>query len=387
MPDPFPELPAGRKLRVAFVTTSMIVGGQERVVMDVCNGMDRDRFEVALLLTKDRGPLCDFIEEPRTEVVDQFRNGPLGSLLALNRLTRWMKKWKPDCVFTVGLGDKFLLGRLAAKCAKTQVILSSLHCTPGPEHIGRTILGKWNKKFMHLNSGVVTVTDDLANYLQEHENYPREKTHVIPNGVDCERFYPHDPPQALRDELGIRPEHRVASIIAALRPEKRHDLFLQAARQVVERLPSARFLIVGDGPSKSDFELLAGDLGLDKHVQFLGSRHDIPAIQALSDVVCLASTDVESAPICMLEALASGRPQVATSIGGIPKIVADGKTGYLAPPGEVPALAQAITRILTDDKLAAQMREASRSRALQQFSVAFMVRAHERLIEDLYEAA
>ena len=387
MPDPSPELPAGRKLRVAFITTSMIVGGQERVVMDVCNGMDRDRFDVALLLTKDRGPLCDFVEEPRTEVVDQFRGGPLGTFFALGRLTRWMKKWKPDCVFTVGLGDKFLLGRIAAKRAKVPVILSGLHCTPGPEHIGRTILGKWNKKFMHLNSGVTTVTEDLADYLQEHEGYPREKTHVIPNGVDCDRFHPHDPPQALRDELGIQPEHRVASIIAALRPEKRHDLFLKAARQVVDKLPNARFLIVGDGPSRPDFELLAGELALNEHVQFLGSRHDIPEIQALSDVVCLASTDVESAPICMLEALASGRPQVATSIGGIPKIVADGETGFLAPPGDVPALAQAITRILADDELATRMRDASRKRALEQFSVEFMVRAHERLIEDLYKAA
>ena len=97
MSDPSPALPAGRKLRVAFITTSMIVGGQERVLMDVCNGMDRDRFEVALLLTKDRGPLCDFVEEPKTQVVEDFRRGPLGALFALGRLTRWMKKWKPEC--------------------------------------------------------------------------------------------------------------------------------------------------------------------------------------------------------------------------------------------------------------------------------------------------
>lgn len=354
--------------------------------MDVCNGMDRDRFDVALLLTKDRGPLADFVEEPRTEIVTDFRRGPLGSFLALGRLKRWMRAWKPDCVFTVGLGDKFLLGRLAAKACNVPVILSGLHCTPGPEHVGRTILGRWNKKFMHLNDGVVTVTEDLADYLVEHESYPRERTHVIPNGVDCERFHPHEPPQALREELGLTSEHRVASIIAALRPEKRHDLFLQAAREVVDDLPHARFLIVGDGPSRPDFELQCADLGLDEHVQFLGSRHDIPEIQAISDVVCLASTDVESAPICMLEALASGRPQVATSIGGIPKIVADGETGLLAPPGDVPALADAMRRILGDDELAQKMRAASRQRALEQFSVEFMVQAHERLIEDLYSA-
>lgn len=386
MPDPLPGTPGARRMRVAFITTSMIVGGQERVIMDVCNGMDPERFEVALLLTKERGPLCDFIQDHVT-VVPEFRRGPLGALLALGRLTRWMRAWKPDCVFTQGLGDKFLLGRLAAQRTGVPVILSGLHCTPGPEHVGRTILGRWNKKLMHLNTGVTTVTHDLADYLVEHESFPRERVTIIPNGVDCERFHPHQPPAALREELGLTEAHRVASLIAALRPEKRHDLFLRAARIVADALPQARFLIVGDGPSRADFERQAAELGLDDVVQFLGARHDIPEIQAVSDVVCLASTDVESAPICMLEALASGRPQVATSIGGIPRIVDDGVTGLLVPPGEVPALAEAIRTILADDALARRMGEAARARALAEFSVEFMVHAHEQLVLDSYRKA
>jgi glycosyltransferase involved in cell wall biosynthesis len=377
-------LPAGRKLRVAFITTSMIVGGQERVVMDVVNNMDRDRYDVALLLTKDRGPLCDFIED-HVEVVHDFRRGSLGSVLALSRLNAWVKKWKPDCVFTVGTGDKFLLGRLAAQRNKVPVIISGLHCTPGPEHVGRTILGRWNKKLMHLNHQVVTVTNDMADYLHEHEGYPRDMTTVIANGVDCERFHPHEPPAALREELGLPEGSKVASIIAALRTEKRHDLFLQAARLVVDKVPEAKFLIVGDGPSRPEFEQQCQDLKLTESVQFLGSRHDIPEIQAISSVVCLASTDVESAPICMLEALASGRPQVATSIGGIPKIIDDGVTGFLAPPGDVPALAEKIATILADDDLAARMGDAARQRALEKFSVEIMVKGHEDLIDRLYE--
>ena len=352
--------------------------------MDVVNNMDRSRYDVALLLTKDRGPLCDFVED-HVEVVEEFRRGKLGAFLALGRITAWMKKWKPDCVFTVGTGDKFFLGRLAAQRCKVPVIISGLHCTPGPEHVGRTILGKWNKKLMHLNHQVVTVTEDMAEYLFEHEDYPRDMTTVIPNGVDCDRFHPHEPPAELREELGLPEGSKVASIIAALRKEKRHDLFLQAARLVVDQIPDAKFLIVGDGPSRPEFEQQCKDLKLDENVQFLGARHDIPEIQAISSVVCLASTDVESAPICMLEALASGRPQVATSIGGIPKIIDDGVTGFLAPPGDVPALAEKITKILSDDDLAARMRDASRQRALEQFSVEVMVNGHEELIDRLYE--
>ena len=87
----------------------------------------------------------------------------------------------------------------------------------------------------------------------------------------------------------------------------------------------------------------------------------------------------------MLEALASGRPQVATSIGGIPKIIDDGVTGFLAPPGDVPALAEKITAILSDDDLAARMGDAARQRALEKFSVEIMVKGHEELIDRLYE--
>ena len=378
-------LPAGdRKLRVAFITTSMIVGGQERVIMDVVNNMDRDRYDVALLLTKERGPLCDFVQDHVT-VEHDFRRGSLGAFRAYPRLLSWMKKWKPDCVFTVGTGDKFFLGRLAAKRTGVPVIISGLHCTPGPEHVGRTILGKWNKKLMHLNHQVVTVTHHMADYLAEHEGYPRELTTVIPNGVDMERYFPHEPPAELREELGLPEGSKVASIIAALRKEKRHDLFLQAARLVVNQIPEAKFLIVGDGPSRAEYEQQSKDLNLQDSVQFLGSRHDIPEIQAISSVVCLASTDVESAPICMLEALASGRPQVATAIGGIPKIIDDGVTGFLAPPGDVPALAEKITTILADDNLAASMGKAARQRGLDQFSVDSMVQGHEVLIDRLYQ--
>jgi glycosyltransferase involved in cell wall biosynthesis len=383
MPDSG-QLPAGgRKLKVAFITTSMIVGGQERVVMDVVNHMDRSRFETALLLTKGPGPLCDFIQD-HVALETDFRRGALGTFRALPRLISWMKKWKPDCVFTVGTGDKFFLGRLAAKYLKVPVIISGLHCTPGPEHIGRTILGKWNKKLMGWNHQVVTVTQDMAEYLAEHESYPRDLTTVIPNGVDTEAYYPHEPPAELREELGLPVGGKVVSIIAALRKEKRHDLFLKAARIIADNIPETRFLIVGDGPSRPQFEEQCRELGLQDVVQFLGSRHDIPEIQAISSVVCLASTDVESAPICMLEALASGRPQVATAIGGIPKIIDDGVTGFLVPPGDAPALAEKISTILADDELAKRMGEAARKRGLEKFSVESMVQGHEVLIANLF---
>ena len=374
-----------QRLRVAFVATSMYVGGQERVTVDLVNGLDRERFEPALLLTKDRGPLLDFVRDD-VKVDWGFRRGPLGPLLALPRIQSWLRRWKADCVFTVGLGDKLFLGRIAARLANVPVILSGLHSTPGPEHLGRSVVGRWNRHLMFLNSGVVTVSEDMRDYLIQHDGYPAARCRVLANGVDTEKFRPRPPSAEICAELGVQPDTPVASIVATLRPEKRHDLFLQAAQVVAEQLPETQFLIIGGGPLRAEYESLAEKLGIRERVHFLGSRNDIPDLLALSDVVCLASTDVESAPICMLEAMATGRAQVAPAIGGVPKIIEDGVTGLLVPPGDGKALGEAIYRVLADKALSNRLGEASRARALDRFSLEAMVQSYEDLIEEYCHA-
>jgi glycosyltransferase involved in cell wall biosynthesis len=373
------------KVKVVFVTTSMIVGGLEKVLVDVANGMDSSRYEVSVLLTKLPGPLADdFLGH--VQVVSEFRRGLFGSFLGLFRMMSWMRRHRPDCVFTVGDGDKFFLGRLAAKSAKVPVILSGLHTTPGPEHVGRSILGRWNKHLMGLNSGVVTVTSHLKEYLSEVEGYPKEKTWVIANGTDTDRFTPGSPaPPSIWNELGLPDGTPLISIVAALRKEKRHDLFLEAAALTLKEMPTAHFLVVGGGPSLDALKDQARMAGIASSVHFLGPRHDIPNILRASYAACLSSTDVESAPICMLEALASGVPQVAPAIGGIPGIVADGETGFLYPAGDVAALSRHLVTLLGDAELHQKFRSASRQHALAYFSVIHMVRGHEDLIDALLE--
>ncbi len=373
------------KVKVVFVTTSMIVGGLEKVLVDVANGMDPSRYEVSVLLTKLPGPLAENFAE-RVEVVSEFRRGPLGSFLGLFRMMSWMRRRRPHCVFTVGDGDKFLLGRLSAKWAKVPVILSGLHTTPGPEHVGRSILGRWNKHLMGLNSGMVTVTSHLKEYLSEVEGYPKDKTWVIANGTDTERFTPDvAKTPSLWKELGLPDGTPLISIVAALRKEKRHDLFLEAAVLTLQKRPEAHFLVVGGGPSLDALKEQARSAGIDSSVHFLGPRHDIPDLLRASYVACLSSTDVESAPICMLEALASGVPQVAPAIGGIPGIVADGETGFLYPAGDVAGLAGQLVTLLADSDLHQKFKVASRQRALDYFSVRNMVHGHEALIDAFLE--
>ena len=143
----------------------------------------------------------------------------------------------------------------------------------------------------------------------------------------------------------------MVSIVARLQAVKGHRVFLESARRVLLKRPDARFWIAGDGELRGELEAVASQLGLTSAVSFLGYRNDISNVMASSDAVVCASS-YESFPRSVLEALALGRPVVATSVGGLPEIVRDGETGILVPPGDPENLAAAILRVLADRELA-----------------------------------
>jgi glycosyltransferase involved in cell wall biosynthesis len=207
---------------------------------------------------------------------------------------------------------------------------------------------------------------------------------VIPNGVDTERFAPSSDTEAVREELGIGPTDPVVIFVAALRPEKNHELFLKVARRVVAKLSHARFLIVGDGPRRESLEMLAGALGVERNVQFLGSRGDVPQLLAASDVFALTSQN-EANPVSILEAMSVGRPVVATNVGSIREVIRDGENGFLVAPGDAEQIASRIIALLDDPLRCRAIGEAARETVVNGWSVDAMVSRYETLLASLYE--
>jgi glycosyltransferase involved in cell wall biosynthesis len=282
-------------------------------------------------------------------------------------------------VVTVGTGgDKMFWGRLAASRARVPVVLSALHSTGLPDHVELP-----NRLLAPLTDGFIAVAKSHGEYLTRAEGCPAHKVRVIPNGVDVDRFKPKNPDALLRGELGLSTDSAVVSIVAALRPEKNHELFLRAARRVRHAVPNARFLIVGDGQERAKLETLASELQISHEVRFLGTRSDIPELLALTDVVALSS-HMEANPVSILEALACGKPVVATNVGSIPETVIDGQTGYLAPAGDEQALADRMLTLLKDRALARRLGATGRERVVANYSLEHMVRGYERLIRDTY---
>jgi glycosyltransferase involved in cell wall biosynthesis len=292
-----------------------------------------------------------------------------------------MRSRRIDAVVTVGTGgDKMFWGRLAAWLAGVPVICSALHSSGLPDRVELP-----NRLLAPITDAFIAVAETHRRYLAEHEGCPATKVRVVPNGVDVERFHPRWSDPALREELQLPEGAPVAGIVAALRPEKNHELFLRAAALVGEQVPEARFLIVGDGPRRGQLEDLARKLLPADAVCFLGTRGDVPEVVSLTDVVLLTS-HMEANPVSVLEAMAAEKPVVATRVGSVPETVIDGQTGFLAEPGDARGIADRVVELFGDPERAARMGRAGRERVVAHWSVERMVRGYEDLISELYRS-
>jgi glycosyltransferase involved in cell wall biosynthesis len=212
---------------------------------------------------------------------------------------------------------------------------------------------------LRLADRVITVSRDQRRMLLGR-GVDRRRLVLVPTVVDaeaCARLA--GDPAAARAALSVPDEARVVTLVGRLTTQKGVDTFLDAARTVHQVRPNALFVIVGDGPDRSDLEARAIAGELDGTVRFLGYRDDIPRVLAASDIIVMPSR-AEGLPHLLLEALAVGRPVVASHVGGIPDVVHDGETGLLVPPAAPDRVADGVLRLLADPDLADRLARAGR---------------------------
>jgi glycosyltransferase involved in cell wall biosynthesis len=174
----------------------------------------------------------------------------------------------------------------------------------------------------------------------------------------------------------------VVGIVGTLRPVKDHATILRAARIVIDEVPRARFLIIGDGPIRPQLEALCSELRITPNVHFASWRRDVARLLCAMDVFAMTST-TECFPMALLEAMAYARPAVCTAVGGIPEIINDGETGYLVPPKDPQQLAIRLVDVLSNPHTARRMGRAGRDRVEAEFSLDRSVEAAQRALEDV----
>ncbi|MCX8038226.1 MAG: glycosyltransferase family 4 protein [Candidatus Sumerlaeia bacterium] len=218
---------------------------------------------------------------------------------------------------------------------------------------------------------------------------PVHKIHVIYGSVDEAVFHPAVDGSALRAEWGgigratDVHEPLLVGNVAALVMKKGHEEFFEAAAKVRARIPSARFVCIGAGKPEKFREHLAR-LGIADCVVFAGHRDDMPHVYAALDVVVSSSTKGEGLNGAIREAMACGRPVVATDVGGNRELVHNGENGFLVPPGDAGALAHAILELLSNPERAQTMGRAARQTILSGFTNRHRGDAIEALYYRLY---
>jgi glycosyltransferase involved in cell wall biosynthesis len=218
------------------------------------------------------------------------------------------------------------------------------------------------------------------------------KAVVILNGVSLDRFRPEAGGAVLRGALGIGTGDVLVGIVGNFTPVKGHDIFIHAASRLAARDRTIRFWVVGGETFAGNkgrgatLRALVNDLGLEKCVQFLDHRDDMPAVMDALDILAVPSY-MEACSRAILEAMAAGKPVVATNVGGNPELVKDGETGVLVAPRDVAALAEAIRRLSEDTHLRRRMGATARTRAETDFSVVRQVGQTQALYADVLGSA
>ena len=217
---------------------------------------------------------------------------------------------------------------------------------------------------------IITPSDELAEAVGSL-GIPRQKITFVSNGVDTEKFAPEALPKNLRQQYGLAPETRIVLCPRRLEPKNGIKYLVEAVPVVLRKCPDTRFFIVG-GSYPDQLALLqkrAFELDVQDHITFVGSVPNAEMVSwyTAADVVVLPSLK-EATSIAGLEAMACGRPLVGTSVGGIPYLIDDGKTGLLVELRDPCGLADALVHILTDDAARREMGATARKKAVDRFS-------------------
>jgi glycosyltransferase involved in cell wall biosynthesis len=352
-------------VRVAHIITRLDRGGSAENTLLTGAGLQARGYRVTILAGPATGPEASRAGAEAAGVrfvrVPALRRPirPWHDARALWSLWRHLRRERYDLVHTHS-AKAGILGRMAARLARAPVVVHTPHGSVYRGYGGRLASGA----FVRLERGAAGLADRLIGLtpgeVAEHVAHgvgSRDRWVTIPSGIDLDRFRRPPAPAEARRALGVPLEAPVVGTVGRLEPVKGQRVLLDAVARL--RGEECLVLVVGDGPERAAVEAQAARLGLGARARFLGWRPDVPLVLAAMDVFALPSEN-EGMGRALVEAMAAGLPAVASLIGGVPALVADGVTGLLVPPGDAGALARALERLLSDPPLRRRLGQAAR---------------------------
>lgn len=362
-----------RMIRILYIIGQLEPNGAEWQLVRLLDGLDKASFRCYVCSLWPVLDLAPEIERAGAIMVPIFKRRRFDASVSF-RLARFIRKEKIDIVHCF-LPTANAWGRLGGILAGTKVVVSERNVESW-----KPWYWLWLDRLLaRYTSIILTNAEAIKRFVVSSTKIEPDRVRVIYNSVNSARFSSADS-IALRSKLRIMPEMRVITSIGRLEEQKDFPTFLAACamvREWVSPLP-IRILVVGQGSLREELERQAQTLGLTGETVFLGWRKDIETVLALTDVFVLTSIR-EGLPNVVLEAMAAGKPVVASRVGGTPEAVVDGVTGLLISPRDAPRCAEAICRLLNNPTEATAMGARGQAHVLGMFTQARMVRETEQI--------
>jgi glycosyltransferase involved in cell wall biosynthesis len=388
------SLPGGDRIRVVEVLATGSNGGAQEHVYSLLTRLDPARYDVTVISLSEGSSVRRLRNAGFDVMVIDEPDDTLAAISLAGLLAERPPQVIHDHMYRAEIvGTRAALALGEAGLPRPYVI-STVHSSRVRSTEDRELLRALTPHIDRL----IAVSKAIVRKI-EAEGRQGAPVELIYNGVDLERYNHQEACCTLPEEYGFAEGTPLVGVVARLEPEKGHATLLEAWPSVLERVPAARLLVIGEGSQREVLEAKAEALGLlgeacegdrcvgTRHarpgakVVFTGRRDDVPAVTAALDVAVLPSYR-EAQGLAILEAMALSRPVVATNVGGIPEMIEHERTGLLVAPHDAPAMAAAIVRLLLDHPLADTLARAGHDLVHDRFCVERMVEAIQTLYDE-----
>lgn len=388
------------RIKVIHIITRFDKGGSsENTFLTVC-GLDKEHYDIILIKGHSEESLMGEHEASAADrnLIEAKNNGvrvltvaelereihPLNDFKAFLRLISIIRNEKPEIVHTHTSKAGFI-GRWAAFFAKVPIIIHTPH-----GHVFWGYFNTWKTAiFIYLERLTAFITDKIIT-LTEQEKKEHLKYHiahdnkftVIHSGVDLSKFFDiQTKAAAMRNQLGIPQEAYVIGTVGRLTPVKGQKYLIEAAKKILERQSKMVFVFLGDGELMNELKVLATTLGIKDKVRFLGWLPDVAEVMSIFDVFVLPSLN-EGMGKVLVEAMATGKPIIASNVSGITDLVIHGENGLLVPPGDSESIAMGIETLYKNPSKSKEMCEKGKAIA-SRYTESLMIQKIELLYREL----
>jgi L-malate glycosyltransferase len=381
------------KTNILHIIDALNYGGAQQLLVLIARFTPREKYNVAVCVLQDNNEIRPQLERENVKVFSLNKKrcsvfNFLGFLIyvfsVLKGIVNICRHEKID-VIQCHLSDAEFLGILSGRLNRVGRIITTVHYPDLlPQRTGfspRNLLRLLSTRMLYRwTNAVIAVSTEVARNIEKIYNISPEKIHTIPNRVDVESFQIRKNILPGTIHPGLTAEHRILCLVGRLMPPKGHSHLFQAMTLLRREYPEIRLLLVGDGELRSALEDLSKSLGISENVIFLGSRPDIPEILSVTEIFVFSSL-WEGISLALIEAMAAGKPIVATEIPGNRELIKHGVNGLLVPKADSEALAMAIKKFLDEPVFSSELGANAIKDAKEKFDISLTIKE----LEDVWQ--